>query len=162
MKTPEYRAKRAEQQRAWLAKPGNRAKHNERIRTRRANDPEHQAKRAEYDRARRATPEYRTKHAEHNRRWAYGLAPGERDAMFATQGYMCANQGCKATEPGSKVGWMTDHCHTTGRVRGILCYPCNVAAQKDKDCANRLRGLADYIDFHTKFGHYRYFAPSNN
>jgi hypothetical protein len=45
------------------------------------------------------------------------------EEMFNKQGRVCAI--CKATEPRG-VGWHTDHCHTTGKVRGILCHDCNM------------------------------------
>ncbi len=56
----------------------------------------------------------------------YGLTPESWTALFAGQGRKCAS--CGSTEPGTTWGWHTDHDHQTGRVRGILCLPCNVLA----------------------------------
>lgn len=54
----------------------------------------------------------------------YGITPESWMALFESQGRCCAI--CKTTEPGSKRGWHTDHCHDTKKVRGILCLRCNV------------------------------------
>jgi len=39
-----------------------------------------------------------------------------------------------------------DHCHTTGRIRGILCKACNTALGFAKESPDRLRSLAAYIE----------------
>jgi hypothetical protein len=39
-----------------------------------------------------------------------------------------------------------DHCHTTGKIRGVLCNPCNTALGFAKESPHRLRSLADYIE----------------
>lgn len=54
----------------------------------------------------------------------YGLTVAEWDALFAAQGSKCAV--CATPETRGK-GWQTDHCHGTGKVRGILCHDCNLA-----------------------------------
>lgn len=41
-----------------------------------------------------------------------------------------------------------DHCHRTGRVRGLLCGHCNSALGHAKDSADILRNLLDYIKRH--------------
>lgn len=76
----------------------------------------------------------------------YGLTLEAWDAMFAAQGSSCAV--CAATTPGSKNGWHTDHSHATGRVRAILCAPCNKALGDAKECPERLRKLAEYAEHH--------------
>ena len=49
----------------------------------------------------------------------FGLTPEAFDAMLEKQGGVCAICG-------KKRGQMSvDHNHETGRVRGILCQPCN-------------------------------------
>lgn len=39
-----------------------------------------------------------------------------------------------------------DHCHTTGRVRSLLCQMCNTALGCAQDSAPLLRQMADYLD----------------
>lgn len=39
-----------------------------------------------------------------------------------------------------------DHCHVTGKVRGILCIRCNTAIGKFKDDPTILRAAADYLE----------------
>lgn len=53
----------------------------------------------------------------------YGLTLEAWQQLFASQGCRCAI--CRSDHPGSKHGWHTDHDHSTGSVRGILCKSCN-------------------------------------
>lgn len=56
---------------------------------------------------------------------SYGITKEEWDALFKKQGKCCAI--CSSPVPKRKgVGWATDHCHRTGKVRGILCHTCNL------------------------------------
>lgn len=80
----------------------------------------------------------------------HGLKAGEPEAMLAAQGHMCANEGCKSTDPGHPYGWHIDHCHATGKVRAILCRPCNLALGHAKECEKRLIGLASYVKSHCR------------
>jgi hypothetical protein len=48
----------------------------------------------------------------------YGITEDDFERMLARQGGLCAI--CRVV-PGTFV----DHCHTTGRVRGVLCFNCN-------------------------------------
>ena len=38
-----------------------------------------------------------------------------------------------------------DHCHTTGKVRGLLCYNCNLALGNFKDNINSLENAIKYL-----------------
>jgi len=105
------------------------------------NDPERRAyaiakaKRARARLVARTTPQERTalmrhfpcrspikRRAEHIKK-RYGMTIEAWEALFAAQGRCCAI--CKADESGWKRAWHTDHDHVTGKVRGILCHPCN-------------------------------------
>jgi hypothetical protein len=76
--------------------------------------------------ARRIT--YRQKKLVQERRWAlkkrcetiYGISLADYDRMYAQQGGRC--KMCKRKP---KRGLCVDHCHATGRVRGLLCHNCN-------------------------------------
>jgi len=39
-----------------------------------------------------------------------------------------------------------DHCHNTGKVRGLLCADCNSVLSRAKDNPKTLRGAADYLE----------------
>jgi hypothetical protein len=86
----------------------------------------------------------RIEHAERARLQNYGLSASKFTAM------LCAQVGlCKACEvpmgPGVRQ-LHVDHCHATGRVRGLLCDGCNRALGHVKDSPERLRQLAAYLD----------------
>ena len=55
----------------------------------------------------------------------YGITSIEYDRILASQNGVCAC--CYTSNPGGhhKI-FNVDHCHKTGKVRGLLCYPCNV------------------------------------
>jgi hypothetical protein len=57
----------------------------------------------------------------------FGLTIEDYDAMHEAQGGVCAI--CKQPETSSRGGKVyrlaVDHDHTTGQVRGLLCFKCN-------------------------------------
>lgn len=58
----------------------------------------------------------------------YGITVADWDRIFENQGNACASCGTlDSGRTGKKGGWATDHCHVTGKVRGILCQSCNIA-----------------------------------
>ena len=74
----------------------------------------------------------------------YGISKSEWNALFESQGRACAI--CVKTEP---IGhWSTDHCHTTGKVRGILCSNCNSGIGQLGDDINRLKAAINYLEKH--------------
>jgi hypothetical protein len=105
-RTPEERAKRTAYMREWREK--NRARHNELARS------SHQ----------------RNKHKHIHKMYGrhlkscYGITEEERDALFLKQGSVCAI--CATSVNGSgKRRFHLDHCHASGRVRGVICTACN-------------------------------------
>jgi hypothetical protein len=59
----------------------------------------------------------------------YGLTTAGKEAMLTGQNGLCA---ICATPPSRPV---VDHCHATGRVRGILCHRCNIKLPAIEDAA---------------------------
>lgn len=74
----------------------------------------------------------------------YGMTPEQWQIMFESQGCKCAI--CGSTEPGSKNGWNTDHCHKTKRVRFILCAHCNRGLGAFRDNPELMRKAADMLE----------------
>src|SRR6266403_544492 len=53
----------------------------------------------------------------------YGLTLDDYDRILRGQGGACAI--CGTREPGGKKGRFTvDHCHESGKIRGLLCINC--------------------------------------
>ncbi|MET9118004.1 endonuclease VII domain-containing protein [Streptomyces longwoodensis] len=69
----------------------------------------------------------------------YGITESDRDALVASQGGVCCI--CLAAVPEH-----VDHCHETGRVRGVLCFSCNAALGQFKDRPDAIRRAAAYVE----------------
>lgn len=72
----------------------------------------------------------------------YNLPPEAFDAMKQEQQNKCKICGSGPPE-GAQL--CIDHCHETGRVRGLLCARCNRAIGSFHDDANLLRKAAEYL-----------------
>lgn len=53
----------------------------------------------------------------------YGITIAQYDAMVDKQGGVC--RICESLPGKRRLG--VDHCHDTGRIRGLLCFKCNAA-----------------------------------
>lgn len=76
-----------------------------------------------------------------------GLTPEDLELLFQSQGCKCAI--CDTTAPqgiGGANGWNVDHCHKSGKVRFILCPPCNRGLGAFKDSPASMRRAADLIE----------------
>lgn len=73
----------------------------------------------------------------------FGIVPDEYDKLLAEQGGVCAL--CSGTEPIQGRMLAVDHCHATGRNRGLLCSNCNMGLGKFKDDPALLDRAANYL-----------------
>lgn len=94
----------------------------------------------------------RSKETRH--RWSlkntYGITHEDYQRLLDEQGGVCAV--CGEDEPnehgrtGTKFRLAVDHCHDTGRVRGLLCQKCNRAIGLLRDDSGLLRKAIDYLE----------------
>lgn len=86
-----------------------------------------------------------TKKANHERqvRKTYGLEDGEYDRLYQEQGGVCAI--CQRAK-GVAKRLAVDHNHRTGRVRGLLCGPCNQFLGYLRDDPEAWRRGAEYLE----------------
>jgi len=66
---------------------------------------------------------------------------------FLTELYLRQNGHCAICKqkPTGKRGLAVDHCHKTGRVRGLLCHGCNVSLGQFKDDISILNNAIEYL-----------------
>ena len=77
----------------------------------------------------------------------YGITPEEYDQMLIKQKGTCS--ACPATEAGGKHNvFVVDHCHRTGKVRGLLCKDCNIVLGIMQDDPSRFANLITYLAEH--------------
>lgn len=77
----------------------------------------------------------------------HGLEFADYAAMLERQRWGCAICGRSERGWGGKeAALVIDHCHATGRVRGLLCGECNTALGRFGDDPAQLRRAADYLD----------------
>lgn len=95
----------------------------------------------------------RTKERKRTRLRRYGLTQEQFDALWADQAGGCAI--CEQAlldiddyESGNSRpanACCIDHCHTTGKIRGLLCIPCNLMLGYAKDSTDTLAKGIKYL-----------------
>jgi len=113
----------------------------------------------------RSDPAYRARVNDANARYAEKNRPKARharlkyrlpdltgfdfDRMWREQDGLCAICGSALRKEG-RSGVNVDHCHDTGRVRELLCQPCNNGLGCFKDDPSRLRKAISYLMKHRR------------
>lgn len=91
------------------------------------------------------TPEkraqYRQKARELHFSIRYGITVEDYERLFKKQRGRCAI--CR--RPCEKFRMPVDHCHRTGRVRGLLCTYCNTRLAWIEEAPNRLSKIVAYL-----------------
>ena len=77
----------------------------------------------------------------------YGITIEEYDIMFIRQDGKCDICGSSGFAKG-KSRMNIDHCHTTGKVRGLLCNNCNSGIGKLKESESIMLNAIEYIKKH--------------
>jgi hypothetical protein len=102
----------------------------------------------------KAHPErVKTKHRNNRRRWAYGLEPSAFESLLSSQNGQCAicnvllDQSFGRHHKPNKL--VVDHCHSTGKVRGLLCTMCNKGIGLLKDDPALIESALLYLKSNT-------------
>jgi|DEB0MinimDraft_6_1074348.scaffolds.fasta_scaffold92430_2 hypothetical protein len=84
-----------------------------------------------------STPEW---HREYKLKTKYGLTTEDFSSMILEQNSCCKICNQHMDNP------QVDHCHTTGKVRGLLCRACNTSLGLLKENPETLRNMISYIN----------------
>jgi len=106
--------------------------------TRYAEDPEFRKKRLRVNEGWRVANKDKVEARRQER--CYGISTDDLNALLARQRGVCGI--CK--KKGRKLH--VDHCHKTGKVRGLLCGKCNRGLGHYDDEPDRMRAAADYLE----------------
>jgi hypothetical protein len=78
----------------------------------------------------------------------YRLTLDQYHALAESQSFQCAvcdREPTPIKKVGSGDGFVIDHCHSTGKVRGLLCHSCNVAIGHLQESAEVVMSAARYL-----------------
>lgn len=73
----------------------------------------------------------------------FGLSLDDYDKMLEDQQGQCLVCGATESYLGHRLA--IDHCHTTGKIRGLLCKSCNVGLGNFRDSVELLTNAISYI-----------------
>ena len=94
------------------------------------------------------TPAQKAKKRDRDLKVQYGISLEDFNKMMKEQKNKCANDKCNVDISGERHSNL-DHCHTTKKVRGILCPNCNKALGMVGDSIPKLQGLIEYLEPHS-------------
>lgn len=73
----------------------------------------------------------------------YGITIDDYEEMLNKQGYVCLI--CKESQKLQSRPLEVDHCHKSGRVRGLLCMRCNTSLGYINDDIGILKAMIKYL-----------------
>lgn len=117
---PEYKEKQRASNKAWIEKNKERAKASQK-RWRAKQDPS-------YNRRKQLAK--------------YNLSLDDYDELLAAQNGKCA---ICLKSPAENKNLNVDHCHTTGKVRGLLCFRCNFGLSYFAEDYENLTRAAEHV-----------------
>lgn len=84
----------------------------------------------------------------------YGITLAQYEELLASQDGKCAICEQPETSGDGKTGTIkrlcVDHCHNTGKVRGLLCFRCNGTLGKMEESPQLFSAMWDYMHKHSK------------
>jgi len=108
-------------------------------------DPEYRTKRKAYYDSFYSNPIKIEIRRKKYRERIYGISPERFDELFAWQKECCAICGNPFKNTKDTC---IDHCHKTGKIRGILCNRCNRAIGLLREDSAIIQSAAEYIAMH--------------
>lgn len=109
----------------------------------RASRPENRAKRKTYSRERYRRQEIKSHYKNLKFQKTYGITLHDYETIKRKQKHRCAI--CLRHEKELTQALHVDHCHETGKVRGLLCGSCNLGIGKFKDSTALLENAILYL-----------------
>jgi hypothetical protein len=85
----------------------------------------------------------RNYHASYFRKMKYNVSDLEYEQMLIKQNYSCAI--CEEHYSKFNKALSIDHCHNTGKIRGLLCGNCNSGIGMLKDSITLVKSAANYL-----------------
>ena len=105
----------------------------------------------------KTNPEFIAAVVKENTGWSrlksvYGISKEQYMALLEAQNYKCKICGLTSSSQAAKVGrkkvpsaLAVDHCHQTGRIRGLLCVNCNSMLGMARDNPTLLLRAIQYL-----------------
>lgn len=101
----------------------------------------------EKNRIAQAKPKNKQRIWENKLQYRYGITRQDYDDLFIKQKGCCAI--CNTSNPSAKSKkhkyFSVDHCHQTGKIRGLLCATCNSAIGLLGDCPSTIAKASLYL-----------------
>jgi Recombination endonuclease VII len=76
----------------------------------------------------------------------FNMTIEEYNTLLKTQNNQCAIVGCKKQRSSNGKRLAVDHCHKTGKIRGLLCNECNTSLGLLRENTEIILGLIHYLN----------------
>jgi len=96
----------------------------------------------------RDNPEWKDRQRDNHLKRLYGISAEEYDTFYREQGGVCAVCKQESDASGKNSKLHVDHDHDTKKVRGLLCYRCNIALGYLAEDEKRIYQILDYLSIH--------------